>query len=59
MVETDSPYLAPVPFRGKRCEPAMVRHTASCLGGLHGLSDREIAEITTRNARNFFRNLAS
>lgn len=58
MVETDSPYLAPVPFRGKRCEPAMVRHTALQLAELHATSGEEMAEITTENARRFFRNLA-
>lgn len=57
MVETDSPYLAPVPFRGKQCEPFMVKHTASRLAELHGMSDREMAETTTRNARRFFRHL--
>lgn len=59
MVETDSPFLAPVPFRGKQCEPAMVRHTAEKLGELHGLSLPEIAAITTENAERFFRSLPS
>ncbi len=54
MVETDSPYLAPVPFRGKPCEPAMVQYTARRLGELHGLSPAEIAGITSRNAERFF-----
>lgn len=58
MLETDSPFLAPVPFRGKRCEPFMVRHTATALAALHGRSDREIAKITTQNAHRFFRNLS-
>lgn len=57
MVETDSPYLAPVPFRGRQCEPAMVTHTAAKLAGLHGKSAPEMARITTENARRFFRNL--
>jgi len=55
MVETDSPYLAPVPFRGKQCEPHMVAHTARQLGELHGLSLPEITKITTENAFRFFR----
>ena len=54
MLETDSPFLAPVPFRGKRCEPAMITHTASTLAALHQTSADEIAEITTRNAQAFF-----
>ena len=59
MVETDCPYLAPVPFRGKRCEPHMVAYTAEKLGELHQLSPAEIAEVTTNNARAFFRGLPS
>jgi TatD DNase family protein len=54
LVETDSPYLAPVPVRGKRNEPAFVAHTAACLAGLMGLSVNELAEQTTRNARGLF-----
>ena len=44
LVETDSPYLAPVPLRGKRNEPANVVHTAACLAGLLGLSETALAE---------------
>jgi TatD DNase family protein len=54
MVETDCPYLAPVPLRGKRNEPANVVHTAACLAGLHGVTAETIAERTTRNARALF-----
>jgi TatD DNase family protein len=54
LVETDSPYLAPVPMRGKRNEPAFVLHTAACLAELHGCSRKEMAEQTTRNARQLF-----
>ena len=52
LVETDAPYLAPVPFRGKRNEPAFVRHTAECLADLRGLELSELAALTTEN---FFR----
>ncbi|MDH6234664.1 TatD DNase family protein [Mesorhizobium soli] len=52
LVETDSPYLAPVPFRGKRNEPALVVHTAKVLGETLGLSADEIGTLTTNN---FFR----
>ncbi len=55
MVETDSPYLAPVPFRGKRNQPAYVKHTAQVLAECHGLSCEEICKITTANARKFFK----
>ena len=54
LVETDSPYLAPVPFRGKRNEPAFVAHTAHVLAGLRGLEDDALADLTTRNFFNLF-----
>lgn len=54
MVETDAPYLAPVPFRGKSCEPAMVEFTARTLADIHGLSYEEICQVTSRNAATFF-----
>lgn len=50
LVETDSPYLAPVPVRGKRCEPAYVLHTATFVAGLRGASLEEIARQTSENA---------
>ncbi len=51
LVETDAPYLAPVPFRGKRNEPAYVVETAKVLGETLGVGFDEIAAITTANAR--------
>jgi TatD DNase family protein len=54
LVETDSPYLAPVPVRGKRNEPAFVRHTAECVAKGKGVSADELCEATTRNARELF-----
>lgn len=50
LVETDSPYLAPVPLRGKRCEPAYVLHTARFVANLRGISLEELSRITTENA---------
>lgn len=55
LVETDSPYLAPQPNRGKRNEPAWVRWTAECLAAVHGLSLSQLAEQTTENARQLFK----
>jgi TatD DNase family protein len=55
MVETDCPYLAPAPDRGKRCEPAHTRRVAEEIAKLRGVSLEEIAEHTTRTAREFFR----
>lgn len=50
LVETDSPYLAPVPFRGKRCEPAYVAHTARFIAALRGEPFEVFAERTSHNA---------
>jgi TatD DNase family protein len=50
LVETDSPYLAPVPLRGKRCEPAYVVHTLAKVAELRGTSPHELAAQTTANA---------
>ena len=54
LIETDAPYLAPVPVRGRRNEPAFVVHTAACLAAVRGVSVERIGEITTRNARGLF-----
>ena len=54
LVETDAPYLAPKPFRGKRNEPAYVTHTAAVLAETVGVSVGEIARITTENAFRIF-----
>jgi TatD DNase family protein len=55
LIETDSPYLAPVPHRGKRNEPAFVKETARKLGELRGFSVEEVGEQTSRNFYNFFK----
>ncbi|WAT18337.1 TatD family hydrolase [Aurantiacibacter sp. MUD11] len=54
LVETDSPFLAPVPHRGKTCEPAFVRHTAEFVAELRGQPVEEIAAITSANFFNLF-----
>ena len=55
LVETDSPYLAPVPHRGKRCEPAYVACTLQRLAAERGSETAALGEMTTRNARRLFR----
>jgi TatD DNase family protein len=55
LIETDSPYLAPVPRRGKRNEPANLVHTCQALAGIRGVSAGQAAELTSRNARAFYR----
>jgi TatD DNase family protein len=54
LVETDCPYLSPVPHRGKRNEPAFVAHTAACIADARGVPAEVVAEHTTRNARQLF-----
>ena len=54
LVETDAPYLAPQPQRGKRNEPSFVRHTAECLAEIHGRTLDEMSAITTANAKRLF-----
>jgi TatD DNase family protein len=55
MVETDCPYLAPAPYRGKRCEPAYTRLVAERIAQLRGTTVEEVAARTTENADEFFR----
>jgi TatD DNase family protein len=55
LVETDSPYLAPIPYRGKKCEPSMVRMTAQKLAEVKGLPLEEIARATTANSKRVFK----
>ena len=54
LIETDAPYLAPVPMRGNRCEPAFVVHTAKQLAELKGVSLESMANSTATNARALF-----
>jgi len=55
LVETDAPFLAPVPYRGRRNEPALVRYTAAEVARLRKISLEETAEATSANARRLFR----
>ena len=54
LLETDSPYLAPVPLRGKRCEPAYVVHTAKALAAVRGVGLSEVEAFTTANSQRLF-----
>ncbi len=54
LVETDAPFLAPIPLRGQRNEPAFVTHTADTLAALRGISPEELAAITTENFHRLF-----
>ncbi|HXX65624.1 MAG TPA: TatD family hydrolase [Polyangiaceae bacterium] len=54
LVETDSPYLAPVPLRGKRCEPAFVVHTLRCVAALRGVSPEVLARVAVENTQRRF-----
>jgi len=58
LVETDSPYLAPVPFRGKRNEPAFVAHTAKVLAETRGMTIEALAALTTANFKRLFKKAA-
>ena len=59
LVETDAPYLAPVPHRGKTNEPAYVRHTAEFVAELRGITLDEVAKATTENFYRLFSGVAS
>jgi TatD DNase family protein len=57
LVETDAPYLAPIPMRGRRNEPAFVVHTAAKVADLRGVSPDALAAVTTANVRRLFRKI--
>jgi len=54
LLETDAPYLAPIPHRGKRNEPSFIIHTAKKVAELKGVSLEEVAQATTKNAKSLF-----
>jgi TatD DNase family protein len=54
LIETDAPFLAPIPLRGQRNESALIAHTAECMAGVRGISIEEVAAITSENFRRLF-----
>ncbi len=54
LLETDAPYMAPVPFRGKRCDSTMIVYAAEKIAALRGISTQELLNITCDNARRFY-----
>ena len=54
LLETDAPYMAPVPFRGKRCDSSMIVYAAEKIAALRGISTQELLNITCDNARRFY-----
>ena len=54
MLETDCPYMAPVPYRGKRCDSSMIAETAKKAAEIKQLGVQELLDITCRNAEKFF-----
>lgn len=54
LLETDAPYLTPVPYRGKENQPAYVKFVAEEIANLRGISFEEVAAITTQNAKEIF-----
>ena len=55
LIETDCPYMAPVPHRGKRCHSGLLPHTLAALAEIRGISTEEAAQITLDNAKRFYR----
>lgn len=54
LLETDAPYMAPVPFRGKRCDSSLIIYTAEKIAALRGIGIQELLNITSENARRFY-----
>ncbi len=54
LLETDAPYMAPVPFRGKRCDSSMIVYAAEKIASLRGMDTQELLDVTTENAKRFY-----
>lgn len=59
LIETDSPYLAPVPFRGKTNDPSLVVHVARQVAEVRGLAVEAVGELTSRNFEQLFKGVAA
>ncbi|CDF00036.1 hydrolase TatD family [Clostridium sp. CAG:813] len=57
LLETDDPYLAPVPFRGKENQPMYVKYVAEEIANLRGITPEEVAKTSTENAKKIFKNV--
>lgn len=55
LIETDCPYMAPVPFRGKRCTSALIPYTAEKIAEMRGITAQAVLDLTTKNAKDLFR----
>ncbi len=54
LLETDAPYMSPVPFRGKRCDSSMIIYAAEKIAALRGIGTQELLNITAENAKRFY-----
>ena len=54
VIETDCPYMTPVPFRGQRCDSSFIPYTARVIAGVRGVSEDEILDLTRKNANTLF-----
>ena len=54
LVETDAPYMTPVPFRGKRCDSRHIAYTAERLAGIRGVDTQDLLDKTCQNAKDLF-----
>lgn len=54
LIETDCPYMAPVPYRGKRCDSAMIPYTAQVIAGIRGVDTQSLLDLTAKNAKDLF-----
>ena len=54
LLETDAPYMAPVPFRGKRCDSSMILYAAEKIAAIRNMGIQEVLDVTSENAKRFY-----